>query len=89
MVVEFSVDAIMNMEVVDLYVELNQSGLISQQTEKVLQKSLEKAINENLPTVSTVDNVGTALAGEHFDDGAYWKLLEKYEDVIVEEALSI
>ena len=63
MVVEFSVDAIMNMEVVDLYVELNQSGLISQQTEKVLQKSLEKAINENLPTVSTVDNVGTAFAG--------------------------
>ena len=63
MFVEFSVDAIMKMKVVDLHVELNQRGFIFQHTEKVPQKSLEKAINEKLPTVSTVDNVGTAFAG--------------------------
>ena len=54
----------------------------------MLQKRLEKAINDKLLIFCNVDNVGTAFTGEEFDDGAYWKLLDKYGYVIVEEELS-
>ena len=50
----------------------------------MLQKRLEKAINDKLSIFCNVDNVGTAFTGEEFDDGAYWKLLEEYGYVISE-----
>ena len=78
----------MNMKVAELHVKLKKRGLNSQGINKVLQKRLENAINDKSPIVSTVENVGTVFDGKEFDDGAYWKLLDKYGYVIVEEELS-
>ena len=50
---------------------MKNHGLTSQGGNKFLHKRLEKAINENLPIVSNVDNVGTEITVKEFDDGDY------------------
>ena len=84
-----TVDAMEGMKVLELKKALKDRGIDSKGNKSVLKERLKAAIEAGTPLLDELSpEVAANIAGDEFDPGSYWKLLEP-DGEIVEDVLDI